>query len=121
MSEEGPDDIHNELGIRKYPKAVPVETKKVETGIKPTELVLEVDLPGDTAVEAIVKQDITGNGNPDNQQQINAQGGKHSYELTEFELNGYQVWTELILKSNDGVNNPSVSSYSLSGDKLKNE
>lgn len=107
------------IDIRKYPKEVPVETKKEKSSIKPTTLELEVDLPGDTGIEAIVMQDITGDGEPDNTQKVEAKEGSHTYKLSNFELNGYQVWTKFLLKSHDGRNSPSLSSYSLSGDQKK--
>lgn len=119
VTEDSDEKIFEELGIRKYPREVPVETEKEQTSIQPTELKLEVDLPGDTAVEAIVMQDITGNGEPDYEQRITAKDGEHTYTLSEFELHGYQIWAKLILKSIDGNNTASVKSYSLKGNKPK--
>lgn len=119
MSDDEGENKKGGLNIRKYPQEVPVETKKERSGIRPTHLGLEVDLPGDTDVVAIVMQDITGDGDPDNRQKITALDGEHEYELTEFELHGYQVWTKFLLRSNDGQNTPSISSYELKGEKPK--
>jgi hypothetical protein len=117
MAEEDDEEVYEELGIRKYPEEVPVETKKEQSSIRPTTLELEVNLPGDTGVEAIVMQDITGDGEPDNKQSVETEDGQNTYELSGFELHGYQVWTKFLLKSHDGVNSPSISSYELRGDK----
>jgi hypothetical protein len=96
MTDEAEEEKYKRLGIRKYPEKVPVETKKEKTSVKPTKIRLEVDIPGDTGVDAIVKQDITGDGKPDNTQKISTK--------------------EFFLLSHDGVNSPEILSYDLWGD-----
>ena len=99
--------------MRKYPEVAPIETKKEKTSQKPTGVKFDTNLPPNTSIEATVMQDMTGDGEADNQQSIQLRDGKHVYRLDQFEEGGVQVWTKLLLKSEGGQFSPSLESYGL--------
>ncbi|MDL0135158.1 tetratricopeptide repeat protein, partial [Halobacterium salinarum] len=90
------------IEIEKYPQNLSVETKKQSVSSRPVAINLGADIPRNTAVEATVKQDVTGDGRPDHEQVIHLMNGESKYRLDEFDPTGGDVWTEIKFRSKDG-------------------
>jgi len=101
------------LQISKYPQDVSLETKKQTTTSRPTKVKLGADIPKNTSLAATVKQDVSGNGEPDHKQTIHLMDGEYLYSLDGFDQRGGEVWVEIAMRSKDGQDAPALTSYGL--------
>lgn len=104
------------IQISKYPQDVSFETKKQTMTSRPTKVKLGADIPKNTSLSAIVKQDVSGDGEPDHKQTIHLMDGEHIYSLSGFDPRGGEVWLEIAIRSNDGQDTPALTSYGLYGE-----
>jgi hypothetical protein len=101
------------IQIPKYPQDLSVETKKEITASRPSKVKFGADLPKNTALEATVKQDISGNGKPDHEQTIHLMDGEHIYRLNGFDSSRSEVWVEITFRGKHGQETASLISYGL--------
>lgn len=101
------------IQIPKYPRDISFETKKLTATSRPTKVKLGADIPKNTSLTATVKQDVSGDGEPDHRQSLHLMDGEYLYGLSGFDPRGGEVWLKIAIRSKDGQDAPALTSFGL--------